>query len=96
MKMMAMGVSRIYGKAKKTGNDYDMPRLFGMTPINPRKTENMTVEGYGFEPAEIDLDATAIHAFKDVKFPALLDLETDVIAAFGEFKTVVVGVRKSA
>ena len=96
MKMLVMGVSRIFGKSKKTGNDYDMCRLFGMTQIAVRKTENMTVEGYGFEVAEIDLDQTAVHAFKDVKFPAQLDLETDVVAQFGEFKTVVCGIRKAA
>jgi len=95
MKMLVAGVKRIAGTSKKTGNDYDMPRLFGLVPVEKVKNAGMEITGYGMEQSEMNLDPEALESFKQYegRFPLMLDLETDVMPRFGKFESVVVGVK---
>ena len=95
MKMLVAGVKRIAGNSKKTGNDYDMPRLFGLVPIEKVRTATMEITGHGMEQSEMNLDPDCLDQFAkyEGKFPVLLDLETDVMPRFGKFESVVTGIK---
>jgi hypothetical protein len=94
MKMFVAGVKLLSGKSKKTGEQFSMPRLFGLVPVETVNNQSVQIKGHGFEPMEIELDEEAIAQFAQYKFPVVLDLETDVAPSMGEFKTIVVGVKK--
>jgi len=95
MKMYVAGVKLLSGKSKKTGELFSMPRLFGLVAVESVNNQSVQIKGHGFEPMEVELDADAIEQFAEYKFPVVLDLETDVAPSMGEFKTVVVGVKKT-
>lgn len=96
MKIHVIGVKRVKGTSSKTGNDFDMCRLFGMVPITAGGSAKTSVSGFGFEVAEMELDPEAIDTFAKVSFPAMLDLETDSRPFMGKFETVVVGYKGPA
>lgn len=91
MKITVLGVKTVSGTAKESGNPFNICRLLAMSPIENGGGKNVNVTGYGFELAEIELDPTAFPAFRDVKFPAQLELETDVRPFRGKLETLVVG-----
>lgn len=94
MKMFVSGVKLLSGKSKKTGENFSMPRLFGLVPVETVNNASVQIKGHGYEPMEIEMDEEAIPQFAGFKFPIVLDLETDVAPSMGEFKTIVVGVKK--
>lgn len=91
MKINVLGVKRITGTSSKTGNEFDMCRIYGMVPVQVGGSQKVSITGYGFEVAEMELEPEALEAFKAVKYPALLDLKTDSRPYMGEFKTFVTG-----
>lgn len=93
MKMQVLGVKRIVGTSKTTGNPFDMCRLFGMVPVENVSKATLQITGAGFELAEIELDPEALPSFLAQKFPVLLDLETDSRPFMGKFETVVSGIK---
>lgn len=95
MKMHVLGVKRIKGDKSKAGNPYDMCRLFGMVPVENVSKPGFEIAGAGFEIAEIELDTEALPAFLSLKYPCLLDLETDSKPFMGKFETVVSGIRQA-
>lgn len=102
MKAHVIGVSRINGTSNKSGKlkDYDMGKLLCLQPIEAKAKEDkdagtcFAVSGYGFETMEVDLDTNALIQFKDIKFPAILDLAMDQRPMFGKLATVCVGLSK--
>lgn len=97
MKLTVLGVKRIEGNAKTTGNPFDMCRLFAMVPIEVTGAgSKVTVHGFGFELAEVNLDPDALPKFKDVRFPAQLELLTDSRPFRGKLETVVTGFAAAA
>jgi hypothetical protein len=96
MKIQVLGVKRIKGTSKKTGNDFDMCFLYGMVPVQVGGSDAVKITGHGFEVAQMELDPEALEAFKSVNFPAQLELQTDSRPFMGEFKTVVCGFEKPA
>ena len=92
MKLTVVGVKNLKGKAKATGNPFEMCRLFALVPIEIASNDKIVVEGFGFELAEINLDPAALDGFKAVKFPATLDLSTDSRPYRGKLETVVTGI----
>lgn len=91
MKLTVLGVKRIQGLAKASGNPFDMCRLMAMVPIDVTSGEKLTVTGHGFELAELELDPAAMGQFAGLKFPTTLDLSTDSRPFRGKFETVVTG-----
>lgn len=92
MKLNVLGVKRISGQSAKTGNDFDMCNVFGIVPLQTGGGKSVKVEGYGYEVAELPLDAKALHLFAGVKFPAILELETDSRPYMGKLETFVTGI----
>lgn len=97
MKVNVLGVKRIHGTSGKTGNAYDICNVLCIVPIELTDSKNMKLEGYGFDSVELALDPKAIPLFSDVKFPSVLDLETDSRSFMGKLETFVIGINgKSA
>lgn len=92
MKLNVLGVKRISGNSAKTGNDFDMCNVFGIVPLQIGGGKSVKVEGYGYEVAELPLDPAALPLFASVKFPAVLELETDSRPYMGKLETFVTGI----
>jgi hypothetical protein len=90
MLFQVVGVKRIVGIAKASGNPFDMCRLYALVPIESGAGK-ITVTGSGFEVGEMDLDPDAMPAFAAVTLPARLELKTEQAFRMGEFRTVVTG-----
>lgn len=91
MKLNVLGVKRISGIAKN-GNEFDMCNLLGIVPVQVGGGKTVRIEGYGFEVAELPLEQAALHLFSALKFPCVLDLETDSRPYMGKLETFVVGI----
>lgn len=92
MKINVLGVKRIHGTSGKTGNQYDMCNVLCVVPIEQADSKNMKLEGHGFDCVELALDPKAIPLFAGLKFPSVLDLETDSRSFMGKLETFVVGI----
>lgn len=90
MKLNVIGVKRIQGKSSKTGNDFDMCRIFALVPVTALSGKT-NIQGFGFELAEMELDPAALSSFSRISFPAMLELETDTRPYMGKLESVVTG-----
>lgn len=90
MKMQVLGAKVL--KGQKDGNDWDMSSILVQTKIESFQNQKVTVIGYGFEVTEMPLDPSCIEQFKNIQFPALVDLDIGQRARMGKFESYVVGV----
>lgn len=90
MQFQVIGVKRIEGNAKATGNPFDMCRLYALVPIE-QGSGKVKVTGYGLEVGEMELDPACLEAFSKIQLPAKLELKTDQAFRMGEFRSVVIG-----
>lgn len=90
MKMQVLGAKVL--KGQKDGNDWDMSAVFIQTKIETFQNNRVTATGYGFEITEMPLDASCIEQFKNIQFPAVVDLDIGQRARMGKFESYVVGV----
>jgi len=91
MQVMAIGVFRMSGKSKETGNPYDFAQLMYLKPIEPVARETMQLRGFGYETAKCDLANDALEKFNQLPFPARIELETDTVPGRNGFRTIVTG-----
>lgn len=99
MKVHAIGIARNNGisvKKDPKGKAYDMCALLVLTAIEPGSGQtkdggNYARSGYGFQVTEFPAQPECIEQFKDVKFPAIIDVATDSEPMFGRMQTVVSG-----
>lgn len=92
MKMLVNGVTRTHGTKKADGKPYDMYSITVSFPIQNVSQGTYNFEGYGTQPATMELDPAIYHLFKNVKEPVYLDLTIEQVIHFGEIKNMVVGV----
>jgi len=90
MQFQVVGVKRIEGVAKASGNPFDMCRLYALVPIEVSEGKTK-VTGYGMEVGEMDLAVEAMADFAKVTLPCKLELRTEQSFRMGEFRTVVTG-----
>lgn len=91
MKTTVIGVKRVKGIGKESGNPYDMCRAICLSPIEPMSGEKMSIQGFGYEVAEVNLDPEALPAFGNLKFPCHLNLEVEPRPYRGKLEVFVVG-----
>lgn len=92
MKLFCAGIKRGHGVGKESKNPYDMMNMLTLAPIQTGKMGGMTVEGYGFEQIEMPVMSEAVvAACATVKFPCVLDVETELRPYQGQYKTSIVG-----
>lgn len=94
MKAYCLGVTRMRGVGRTSKQAYDMGKLIVMNAVRPFSKEGLEISGYGYEPAEVALAPDALEKFAHVKFPALLDLETDMETRGGKLQPIVTGLRE--
>jgi len=92
MKLNVLGVKRISGTSTKTGNEFDMCNLLAAVPIQVGGGKSVSIQGFGFEVAELPLEPSALALFSSIKFPVVLDLETDSRPYMGKLETFVTGI----
>ena len=91
MKVTLIGVKRMKGIGKDSGNPYDITRAICLAPIENMSGEKMTITGFGFEVAEVSLDPEALPAFGALKFPCQVKLEMEPRPYRGKLEMFVVG-----
>lgn len=91
MKMQVLGVKRMNGIAKESGDPFDMATLFGILPIEQVTSAKFSVQGYGYEIGEMVLDPDALKQFEHFKYPCLLELDLEPINYKGKITQIVVG-----
>lgn len=96
MKVLVYGAMFMRGKSKKTGNAYEMNRAYVAGEITTKQTDDYDRRGYGCEPTTIECDPASEKFFNGVKFPAILDLETDMRPVGGKLVPVVVGIKQAS
>jgi len=73
MKVIVVGVVHNRG-VSKTGNKYDFAMVRFLREIRTMESKNRQVFAFGFEEATINLDPAALEQFRDIQFPARVDL----------------------
>jgi len=91
MKMTVVGVQRIAGTAKGSGNAFDMCNLTALVPVEVVNSPKIQINGAGSKPMEIPLDVAALPEFMSLKFPGIYDLVIEPRPRSGKFESVVVG-----
>jgi len=110
MKVHAIGVTTASGISKKNGKPYAIPSLLVLQPIEPfsNKPADYSKEdeaagkdyyelnGYGLTERQIAMAEGCMEQFKGIKFPAMIDVETDSEFRGGQMVTVVTGYKQAA
>jgi len=91
MKIQVLGVKRMHGTAKESGNQFDMASLYAVLPIEQLSGAKFSVEGFGYEVGEMPLEPSAIKQFENFKFPCALELTLDAVLYKGKISQVVTG-----
>jgi hypothetical protein len=91
MEVLCIGVVRMNGIGKESGNPFDFGTLRYLLPVEPVSKEKFQLQGFGYEVAELELATQALPKFAQVRFPCRLNLETDLVPQRRGIKTVVVG-----
>ena len=79
MKIQVLGVKRLAGIAKESGNPFEMCTLLAVVPIEQVSGKNFSVQGYGYEVGEMDVDPDALKQFENHKYPCVMDLTTETV-----------------
>ena len=91
MKVLVIGCSRMSGIGKESGRPYDFASITYLKELEPVTQEKFQLAGYGYETGKADLAIEALPRFKDVKFPAWLELQVTSEPGRQGLKTVVCG-----
>lgn len=93
MKMPVIGVKKVQGIAKVSGDPFTITRLLCLVPVENVNLKSVQISGFGSEVAELELAPEALAQFGKLT-PGnvqLLDLATETRHVRGKFETVVVG-----
>lgn len=91
MKANVVGVKRMAGTAKGSGNQYDMCNISVLMPIEQVNNQKMQINGAGFSVMEIPLAVESLPQFMGLKYPVQVQLSTEVRMRSGKPETVVTG-----
>ena len=91
MKIQVLGVKRMSGTAKESGNPFDMGSLLAIVPIENVSNAKFSVQGYGYETGEMLLDPECIKQFESFKYPCSLELTMEIVNYRGKISQIVTG-----
>jgi hypothetical protein len=86
-----VGVRRVAGTAKASGNKFDLCRVLVLRPLECFANATVNVDAHGFEATELVLDEKALQSFKSLKFPAQVNLTIDARVGRQGLESVVIG-----
>lgn len=94
MRVMVFGCMHMTGKSAKTGAAYDMSRLYVASDLVSKTTEVYKRTATGYEAAEVECEPQVVEQFiaSQQRFPAVLDLVTDMRMQGGRLVPVVTGI----
>lgn len=84
MRVHAIGVSRSSGKARESGNKYDIAEIYYLRPIEQVQNNNRTVTGAGQQVGTLNINPDSFSRFLGITFPKvglMLDLTVETIPA---------------
>ena len=96
MRVYAIGVKRMSGKAKATGKPFDFTQLTILKGIEIIATEHFQLQGYGYETYDLDVDNESLSKFAGIKFPCDLDLVTSTVPGRRGIRTVIIDIKQAA
>ena len=91
MKIQVLGVKRMSGTAKESGNPFEMATLLAIVPIENVSGSKFSVQGYGYEFGEMLLEPDCIKQFESFKFPCALELSMELVNYRGKISQIVTG-----
>lgn len=91
MKIQVLGVKRMSGTAKESGNPFEMATLLAIVPIENVSGSKFSVQGYGYEVGEMLLEPDCIKQFESFKFPCALELSMELVNYRGKISQIVTG-----
>ena len=91
MKIQVLGVKRMTGTAKESGNPFDMATLLAIVPIEQVAGAKFSVQGFGYETGEMVLDPDALKQFENFKYPCALELTLEIVNYRGKITQIVTG-----
>ena len=93
MRATVIGVKRMSGIGKESGKNFDFAQVEILRPMEVSSTPKFTLVGYGYETSRIDLSLESLDRFRDVRFPATLELIVDTVPGRQGLRSVVTGFR---
>jgi len=99
MKVFAVNITRTYGTSMKKnpkGQEYDIASMQILVPMengggDTKDGGQYTRTGYGFQVTELSVASDCLEQFKDIQFPAHLEVSTDSEMRFGRMQMIVSG-----
>lgn len=92
MKMLVCGVVHRSGTSEKgQGRPYDFASINCLAAIEPVTNSYRQQSGAGYEQVAFSLDKSVIPTFAGLRFPLVLDLQTEARPNGNRLETVIVG-----
>lgn len=91
MDVMVIGVVRMSGKSKETGNPYDFTTLHYLKPVDPVGKESFQLRGYGYEVSKAEVINDAFERFSQLVYPCRVELIVDTVPGRNGFRLMVIG-----
>lgn len=96
MRVTVIGVKRMSGVGKESKRNFDFAQVEVLRPMETASSATFKLHGFGFETSKLDLATDVLEKFREVRFPAVLDLAVDTVPARNGLRSVVVGFRVAA
>lgn len=91
MQAIAIGLSKMSGTSKGSGNQYEMHRLTIIIPNKSVTSAKFNKIGFGYEPMDLAVAESAFPKFQSVSFPCRIELTMDHEPRGGKVEAVVAG-----
>lgn len=91
MRVHAVGVYKMSGLAKQTGNPFEFAQLVVLVPVEIAASAKFNKEGFGLEAQTVDIDSKLLNKFSGVPFPCDIELTTDQVVGRKGIETVITG-----
>lgn len=91
MQAIAIGLSKMAGTSKGTGNQYEMHRLTIIIPNKNVSSAKFNKFGLGFEPMDLPVAESAFAKLGSITYPCRIDLTMDHEPRAGKVEAVVAG-----
>lgn len=92
MQVTIIGVERMEGVSKKTGNEYRIGRIHAILPAMPSKSPNGNVAGMQANIYE-DVDIELIKKIEKTSFPFDAEMQIQDVMQYGQKKGIIVDIR---
>src|SRR5574338_169276 len=92
MKVLVFGVVEMVGTSKKTGAAYQMRKLLIGSPVGNAPKDSYTRRAAGSECSELECEEQVVDALLSMRFPVVLNVETDMRPIGGRLAPIAVGV----